>query len=40
MPKNLEEKFKLYCEYENLEVNQSQIQVIRKLINNYFIQNI
>ncbi len=38
MPKNLEEKFKLYCESENLEVNQSQIQVIKKL-QNYFNKN-
>ncbi len=38
MPKNLEEKFKLYCESENLEVNQSQIQVIKKL-QDYFNKN-
>ena len=36
--KNLEEKFKLYCESENLEVNQSQIKVIKKL-QDYFNQN-
>ncbi len=38
MPKDLEEKFKLYCESENLEVNQSQIQVIKKL-QDYFNKN-
>ena len=38
MPKNLEEKFKLYCVSENLEVNQSQIQVIKKL-QDYFNKN-
>ena len=38
MSKNLEEKFKLYCESENLEVNQSQIQVIKKL-QDYFNKN-
>ncbi len=38
MLKNLEEKFKLYCESENLEVNQSQIQVIKKL-QDYFNKN-
>ena len=38
MPKDLEEKFKLYCESENLEVNQNQINVIKKL-QNYFNQN-
>ena len=38
MSKNLEEKFKLYCKSENLEVNQSQIQVIKKL-QDYFNKN-
>ena len=38
MPKDLEEKFKLYCESESLEVNQSQINVIKKL-QDYFNQN-
>ena len=38
MPKDLEEKFKLYCESENLEVNQNQINVIKKL-QDYFNQN-
>ena len=33
MPKDLEEKFKFYCKSENLEINQSQIEVIRKLQN-------
>ena len=31
MAKNLEEKFKLYCNSENLEINQNQIIVIKKL---------
>ena len=31
MPKNLEEKFKTYCNFENLEVNQNQLLVIKKL---------
>ena len=31
MLKNLEEKFTLYCKSENLEVNQNQITVIKKL---------
>ena len=38
MPKDLEEKFKLHCESESLEVNQNQIKVIKKL-QNYFNQN-
>ena len=38
MPKDLEEKFKLYCESENLEGNQNQINVIKKL-QDYFNQN-
>ena len=33
MPKDLEEKFKLHCESESLEVNQNQIKVIKKLQN-------
>ena len=39
MLKDLEEKFKLYCESESLEVNQNQIQVIKKL-QNYFNKNL
>ena len=35
MPKNLEEKFNLYCNSENLEVNQNQVLVIKKLYNYY-----
>ena len=31
MPTNLEEKFKLYCNSENLEVNPNQVLVIKKL---------
>ena len=38
MLKDLEEKFKLYCESESLEVNQNQIIVIKKL-QDYFNQN-
>ena len=38
MLRNLEEKFKLYCETENLEINQSQIEVIKKL-QEFFNQN-
>ena len=38
MSKNLEEKFKLYCKSENLEINQNQIKVIKKL-QDYFNQN-
>ena len=38
MSKDFEEKFKLYCKSENLEVNQSQIKVIKKL-QDYFNQN-
>ncbi len=38
MPKDLEEKFKLYCESENLEVNHNQINVIKKL-QDYFNEN-
>ena len=38
MPKDLEDKFKLYCKSENLEVNQNQINVIKKL-QDYFNQN-
>ena len=38
MAKNLEEKFKLYCNSENLEINQNQIIVIKKL-QNYFNEN-
>ncbi len=35
MLKNLEEKFNLYCNSENLEVNQSQVLVIKKLHDYY-----
>ena len=35
MPKNLEEKFTHYCNLENLEVNQNQLLVIKKLQNYY-----
>ena len=35
MPKNLEEKFNLYCNSENLEVNQNQFLVIKNLHNYY-----
>ena len=35
MPKNLEEKFNLYCNSQNLEVNQSQVLVIKKLHDYY-----
>ena len=38
MAKNLEEKFKLYCNSENLEINQNQIIIIKKL-QNYFNKN-
>ena len=38
MSKNLEEKFKLYCVSENLEVNHNQVNVIKKL-QDYFNQN-
>ena len=39
MSKNLEEKFKLYCLSENLEVNHNQVNVIKKL-QDYFNQNL
>ena len=38
MPLDLEKKFKLYCETENLEINQNQIEVIKKL-QDFFNQN-
>ena len=38
MPLDLEKKFKLYCETENLEINHSQIEVIKKL-QDFFNQN-
>jgi len=38
MAKNLEEKFKLYCNSKNLEINQNQIIVIKKL-QDYFNEN-
>ena len=43
MVKNLEEKFILYCNSENLEVSQNQILVVKKLYDYYkynFKQNI
>ena len=39
MVKNLEEKFKLYCDHKNLELNQNQIVLIKKL-QDFFNQNI
>ena len=33
MPKSLEEKFKLYCNSKNLEVNHNQLLVIKNLEN-------
>ena len=33
MSQNLEEKFKLYCNSKNLEINQNQIEVIKNLQN-------
>ena len=38
MSKDLEKKFKLFCKSENLEINQNQIKVIKKL-QDYFNQN-
>ncbi len=38
MSKDFEEKFLLYCKSENLEVNQSQIKVIKRL-QDFFNQN-
>ena len=38
MSLDLEKKFKLYCETENLEINQNQIEVIKKL-QDFFKQN-
>ena len=35
MLKNLEEKFNLYCNSKNLEVNQNQLLVIKKLQDYY-----
>ena len=35
MLKNLEEKFNIYCNSENLEVNQNQLLVIRELQDYY-----
>ena len=35
MPKNFEEKFRIYCNSENLEVNQNQLLVIKKLQDYY-----
>ena len=31
MPENLEDKFNVYCNSENLEINQNQLKVIKKL---------
>ena len=31
MPKNFEEKFKHFCNLKNLEINQNQIDVIKRL---------
>ena len=31
MPKNLEEKFRLFCNSKNLNLNQNQILTIKKL---------
>ncbi len=31
MPKNLEEKFNFYCNYQNFEINYNQVLVIKKL---------
>ena len=38
MSKKLEEKFKIYCNSENLDINQNQINVIKKL-QEYYIKN-
>ena len=38
MSKDFEEKFLFYCKSENLEVNQSQIKVIKRL-QDFFNQN-
>mgnify|MGYP001487486982 FL=1 len=38
MLKNLEDKFKLYCNSKNLEINQNQIIVIKKL-QDYYMKN-
>ena len=35
MLKNLEEKFRVYCNSENLEVNQNQLNVLKKLQDYY-----
>ncbi len=35
MPNNLEEKFNLYCNSDNLEINQSQVLVIKRLHDYY-----
>ena len=35
MLKNLEEKFKLFCKSKNLEVNNNQLLVIKKLQDYY-----
>ena len=31
MQKNLEEKFRLFCDLKNLEINQNQILAIKKI---------
>ena len=35
MPKDFEEKFKVFCKNKNLEINLNQIIVVRKLENFY-----
>ena len=35
MTKNLEEKFIFYCNSKNLEINQNQLNIIKKLQNYY-----
>ena len=35
MPKNLKEKFKLFCDSKNLDLNQNQILTIHRLQNFY-----
>ena len=35
MSKNLEEKFRSFCNSKNLEINQSQVLVIKKLYSYY-----
>ena len=35
MPNNFEDRFKYYCNSENFEINQNQINVIKKLQDYY-----